>query len=57
MAYRFHTIKLGKGMYAESGKSFSCVLEELDPGEQYRGTALEGLGTRISASLSALISR
>ena len=28
---------------AESGRSFSRVLEELDPGEQYRGTALEGL--------------
>ena len=43
MAYHFDTIKLEKGMYAESGKSFSRVLEELDPGEQYRGTALEGL--------------
>ena len=43
MAYHFDTIKLEKGMYAESGRSFSRVLEELDPGEQYRGTALEGL--------------
>ena len=40
MAYHFDTIKLEKGMYAESGRSFSRVLEELDPGEQYRGTAL-----------------
>ncbi len=31
MAYHFDTIKLEKGMYAESGRSFSRVLEELIP--------------------------
>ena len=43
MAYQFENVKLEKGMYAESGKSFSKVLESLDPSENYRGTPLEGL--------------
>lgn len=38
----FDTIHLEKGMYRESGKSFSQVLESLDPSETYKGTALEG---------------
>ena len=38
----FDTIKLEKGMYRESGKSFTQVLEQLDPSESYKGTALEG---------------
>lgn len=40
MAY--DNIRLEKGMYRESGRNFSQVLEELDPSECYRGTALEG---------------
>lgn len=40
MAYE--NIHLEKGMYCESGKSFSQVLESLDPSEAYKGTALEG---------------
>ena len=43
MAYHFETVKLEKGMYGRSGRSFSQTLEELDPSEHYRGTALEGL--------------
>ena len=43
MAYPYDTLKLEKGMYAESGRSFSQVLEQLDPSVQYRGTALEGM--------------
>ncbi|MCF0138164.1 MAG: phage major capsid protein [Oscillospiraceae bacterium] len=43
MAYRFNEIKLDKGMYSQPGKSFSQVLESLDPGENYKGTPLEGL--------------
>ena len=43
MTYKFNEIKLDKGMYAESGRSFSQVLEALDPSENYRGTAYEGL--------------
>ena len=43
MAYHFETVKLEKGMYGRSGQSFSQTLEELDPSEHYRGTALEGL--------------
>ena len=39
MAY--DNIRLEKGMYRQSGKSFTQVLEELDPTENYRGTALE----------------
>jgi hypothetical protein len=42
MAY-YDNIRLEKGMYAVSGKSFTSVLEELDPSENYKGTALEGL--------------
>ncbi len=38
----FETIRLEKGMYHEGNKSFSQVLEALDPSEAYRGTALEG---------------
>ena len=37
------TIKLEKGMYNISGKSFTTVLEDLDPSENYKGTSLEGL--------------
>ena len=36
------SIRLEKGMYRESGKSFAQVLESLDPSENYAGTALEG---------------
>ena len=39
MAY--DNLRLEKGMYRQSGKSFSQVLEELDPSENYRGTSLE----------------
>ena len=43
MAYHFENIKLEKGMYGRSGRSFCQTLEELDPSEHYRGTPLEGL--------------
>ena len=43
MAYRFDNVKLEKGMYHEAGRSFTQVLEKMDPSEQYKGTALEGL--------------
>ena len=43
MAYRFDNIKLEKGMYNHMGRTFSQMLEQLDPSEEYRGTALEGL--------------
>jgi len=43
MAYQFNEIKLDKGMYSHGGKTFSQVLESLDPSENYKGTALEGL--------------
>ena len=39
MAY--DNIRLEKGMYRQSGQSFSQVLEGLDPSENYRGTSLE----------------
>lgn len=40
---RFDHLNLEKGMYSEAGRSFTQVLEKLDPSEQYQGTALEGL--------------
>lgn len=43
MAYAYDDLKLEKGMYGESGKTFSQVLEAADPSENYRGTPLEGL--------------
>ena len=43
MAYQFDNVKLEKGMYNEAGRSFSQVLEKLDPSEQYKGTAMEGM--------------
>ena len=38
----FDNIRLEKGMYRESGKSFTQVLEALDPSENYKGTSLDG---------------
>ena len=43
MDYRFNKVRLEKGMHQESGRSFTEVLESLDPSEGYRGTAMEGL--------------
>ncbi len=43
MAYAYDNLRLEKGMYGEAGKSFSQVLEDADPSENYRGTPLEGL--------------
>ena len=43
MSDHFENVRLEKGMYGRSGKSFTQTLEELDPSERYRGTALEGL--------------
>lgn len=39
----FENVKLEKGMYNLSGKSFSDYLEENDPAENYAGTPYEGL--------------
>ena len=39
----FENVKLEKGMYNLSGKSFSDYLEENDPAENYVGTPYEGL--------------
>ena len=43
MAYKFNDIRLEKGMYGQGGKSFTQVLETLDPSENYKGTPYEGL--------------
>ena len=43
MTYHFENIRLEKGMYGRSGRTFSQTLEELDPSERYRGTPLEGM--------------
>ena len=43
MTYGYENLKLEKGMYGQSGRSFLKVLESLDPSENYKGTALEGL--------------
>ncbi len=43
MSYKYNELNLEKGMYGVSGKSFTQVLESLDPSENYKGTALEGM--------------
>ena len=43
MAYHYNEIKLEKGMYNETGLSFTQALEKADPSENYKNTALEGL--------------
>ena len=43
MTYKFNEIKLDKAMYGETGKSFTQVLESLDPSENYIGTPYEGM--------------
>ena len=43
MAYRFDNLKLDKGMYRQTGSTFTQVLESRDPSQQYKGTELEGL--------------
>ena len=42
MAY-YESVKLEKGMYCVPGKTFTQVLESLDPSENYSGTPLQGL--------------
>lgn len=39
----YDTIKLEKGLYHIAGKSFSEMLEEMDPSEQYAGTPMADL--------------
>lgn len=39
----YENITLEKGMYQTNGKSLTDVLESMDPSENYKGTALEGL--------------
>ena len=39
----FDNIKLEKGMYSQGDKTFSQILESLDPSENYSGTPVEGL--------------
>ena len=47
----YENIKLEKGMYQESGKSLTDVLESLDPSENYENTALKGLDAFSGLSL------
>lgn len=39
----YENLKLEKGMYRQGDMSFTQVLESIDPSENYRGTALEGM--------------
>ena len=36
MAYHYENLKLEKGMYGQSGRSFAQTLEALDPSENYK---------------------
>lgn len=63
----YDSIKLEKGMYHVAGKSFTQVLEELDPSENYAGSDLEGLdayqrqlkryGIRVAGSGSDMVEK
>ena len=46
----FDHVKLEKGMYRESGKTFTQVLESLDPSENYGARG----NRRVPASAQAL---
>ena len=53
----YNDVKLEKGLYNLSGKSFTSALEELDPSAAYVGTelaALEKIGRLINASYEAI---
>lgn len=39
----YNTVKLEKGLYSITGKTFTQALEQLDPDENYAGTELSGL--------------
>lgn len=39
----YESVKLEKGMYGTPGKTFTQILESMDPSENYRGTPLEKL--------------
>ena len=43
MENNYKTLKLEKGMYKDQNKSFSEILEELDPSENYKDTPLSQL--------------
>lgn len=43
MENNYKTLKLEKGMYKDKNKSFSEILEELDPSENYKDTPLSQL--------------
>ena len=43
MENKYKTIKLDKGMYEDKTKSFSEILEELDPSENYESSSLSNL--------------
>ena len=47
----FDNITLEKGMYSHPEKSFSEILEELDPSQNYAGTEYEGLDLIPSSTL------
>ena len=52
MAY-YDSIKLEKGMYSIGGKTFTQVLEEMDPSGQYEEHRSCWIG-RLSASIEAV---
>lgn len=39
----YNTVKLEKGLYSITGKTFTQALQQLDPDENYAGTELAGL--------------
>ena len=51
----FDNIVLEKGMYTNPDKSFSEILEELDPSAQYAGTEYKGFGRRLRLYIQVLL--
>ena len=56
MAYHYENLKLEKGMYSQSGRSFAQTLEALDPSENYKAPLWRDW-TPSNVSSSALTSR
>ena len=57
MAYHYENLKLEKGMYSQSGRSFAQTLEALDPSERPTRAPLWRDWTPSNVSSSALTSR
>ena len=57
MSAHYETLKLEKGMYGQAGRSFTQMLEDMDPSENYRVNPADGALTQISEINRAIYDR